>query len=112
MWFDAQAALAKIGGGDAPPSAPVMPDKREAKLAEIAGIAEYEAHASEIATSAARQLMASPYGESPGGRPLTYTGRVVSLEAWRAMAAWERHGPRGQIWSGASQGWEKRRERT
>ena len=112
MWFDAQAALAKIGGGDAPPSAPGMPGERETKLAEIAGIAEYEAHASEIATSAARQPMASPYGKSPGGRPLTYTGCVVSLEAWRAMSAWERHGPRGQIWSGVNQRWENRKERT
>jgi len=112
MWFDAQAALVKIGGGDAPPSAPAMPDKRETKLAEIAEIAVSEDRVPEIPPSAARQLMASPYGESPGGRPLTYTGRVVSLEAWRCLSEWERHGARGRLWDREARQWETKRGET
>jgi hypothetical protein len=35
----------------------------------------------------------SSYGESLGGRLLTWTGRVVSLDAWRKLSEWEKHGP-------------------
>ena len=46
-----------------------------------------------------------PHGRSPGGRPLTWTGRVVSLESWRSMSEAERHGPRGLIWCGIRRAW-------
>ena len=105
MWFDAQAALAKIGGDAAPPSAPAPPDKREAQLAGIAEIAGEGADVLKPSSSAARQPMALPYGESVGGRPLTYTGRVVSLNARRAQSDWERHGPGNRIWDGAAKQW-------
>ncbi|GGE17399.1 hypothetical protein SAMN05421774_10447 [Gemmobacter megaterium] len=26
-------------------------------------------------------------------RPMTWTGKVVSLDAWRRLSAWDRHGP-------------------
>ena len=48
---------------------------------------------------------AFPHGRSPGGRPLTWTGRVVSLESWRSMSEAERHGPRGLIWCGIRRAW-------
>lgn len=35
-----------------------------------------------------------PFGLSPGGRPLTYTGKVVSLGVWRAMNDDEKFGPK------------------
>ncbi len=53
-----------------------------------------------------RSEATSPHGVSPGGRPLTYTGKVVSLDAWRQLSEWERHGPDGKHWNGQSQQWE------
>ena len=47
-----------------------------------------------------------PHGKSPGGRPLTYIGRVVSLDAWRRLSEWEKHGPAGKQWNGTTQKWE------
>lgn len=35
-----------------------------------------------------------PFGLSPGGRPITYTGKVVSLGVWRAMDDAEKLGPK------------------
>lgn len=51
----------------------------------------------------------SPYGTSPGGRPVTYSGKVVSLDAWRSLSEWERHGPRQRRWSGKEQQWIEER---
>ncbi|MFD1157911.1 hypothetical protein [Roseovarius aestuarii] len=47
-----------------------------------------------------------PFGTSPGGRPVTYTGKVVSLDAWRSLSDREKHGPGGKHWGGQSQQWE------
>ncbi|MEL7259263.1 MAG: hypothetical protein AAFN80_15730 [Pseudomonadota bacterium] len=46
------------------------------------------------------------HGFTVGGRPLTYTGRVVSLEDWRNLSEWEKHGPVGRGWNGKTQAWE------
>ena len=42
-----------------------------------------------------------------GGRPVTWTGKVVSLEDWRNLTEWERHGPNGRMWNGKTQQWEQ-----
>jgi len=107
MWFDAQAALGNLGDNAAPPSAPALPDKRETQLAGIAEIAVSEASAPETPPSATPHPMALTHGKSVGGRPLTYTGRVVSLGAWRSLSNWERHGPRGRIWDGVAKQWRQ-----
>ena len=39
------------------------------------------------------------------GRPMTWTGRVVSLDAWRRLSAWERHGPDGRLFCGICRAW-------
>ncbi len=56
--------------------------------------------------SAFSQNGGSPYGTSPGGRPLTWTGKVVSLDDWRTLSEWEKHGPAGKSWSPETQTWE------
>ncbi|MDO6584814.1 hypothetical protein Q4543_04715 [Salipiger sp. 1_MG-2023] len=48
----------------------------------------------------------SPYPASVGNRLTTWTGRVVSLDAWRSLTDWECHGPRGKHWSGITRQWE------
>ncbi|MCZ4354851.1 hypothetical protein O4H61_20280 [Roseovarius aestuarii] len=107
MWFDAQAALARIGGGDVPLPASTRPAQRAPRIAGIAEIAGDTPANSEQPHKAAPQQTETPYGTSPGGRPLTYTGRVVSLDAWRALSEWERHGPRGRIWDGYANQWKQ-----
>lgn len=46
-----------------------------------------------------------PHGLSAGGRPRTWTGKVVSLEEWRQLLEWDRHGPDGRRWDGLSSEW-------
>lgn len=41
------------------------------------------------------------------GKPRTWTGRVVSLEAWRELSGWERHGSTGKLWNGLTRQWGK-----
>jgi hypothetical protein len=48
-----------------------------------------------------------PHGEAAGGRPRTWTGRVVSLNDWRTLTDWERHGPNGRHWNGITRRWEQ-----
>lgn len=48
---------------------------------------------------------AFPYGFAPNGNPRTWTGRIVSLDDWRRLSAWERHGSTGQLWSGITRQW-------
>lgn len=39
------------------------------------------------------------------GRPMTWTGKVVPLDAWRRLSAWERHGPDGRLFCGICRAW-------
>ena len=50
---------------------------------------------------------ASPYGQTIGGRQLTWTGKVVSLADWRTLSEWERHGSTGRVWDGKTQQWKE-----
>jgi hypothetical protein len=46
------------------------------------------------------------HGRSINGTPLTWTGRIVSLDEWRRLSEWERHGSTGQEWNGLTRQWE------
>lgn len=46
------------------------------------------------------------HGVAINGYPRTWTGKVVSLDAWRELSEWERHGPNGRVWNGISKSWE------
>ncbi len=46
------------------------------------------------------------HGFALNGYPKTWTGKVVSLEDWRRLSPWERHGPDGRLWNGKTQRWE------
>jgi len=45
------------------------------------------------------------HGRSFTGDPKTWTGRIVSLDAWRRLSAWDRHGPDGRLFCGACWAW-------
>lgn len=46
-----------------------------------------------------------PRAFSVTDRPLTWTGRVVSLDEWRKLSEWDRHGPDGRMFCGACREW-------
>lgn len=46
------------------------------------------------------------HGRSINGTPLTWTGRIVSLDEWRRLPEWERHGSTGRVWNGLTRQWE------
>lgn len=99
MWFDANAALAEIGAGQ---------DNETRPPATIATLARYIApNVADVATPSMenRRFDHSRHGLPVAGNPLTWTGRVVSLEDWRRLTAWDRHGPDGRIWCGLAKKW-------
>jgi len=100
MWFDVQAALAEIEGGEIPapeicrPATSATPATKPAHVADVASVATPEGF---------------PHGVSIAGNLCTWTGRVVSLDAWRLLSEWERHGPNGRHWDGITRDWIKQR---
>jgi hypothetical protein len=107
MWFDVQQALTEIEGGTPPPL--VQPPVQDPAAIPMPRVAESRvsqhppAQKSEFAPDPADQ---HPHGTTFDGRPLTWTGRVVSLAVWRMLTEWERHGPKGQHWNGLTREWE------
>ena len=41
------------------------------------------------------------------GWPKTWTGKIVSLDEWRTLSAWDKHGPDGRHWNGITRKWEE-----
>lgn len=104
MWFDAQAALAELAGGDMPPADP--PVRQSAPKERAEKPKPRVAYVARVARPPAPEGETFPHGMTPEGRPRTWTGRVVSLEEWRALTEWEKHGPNGRMWNGISKSWE------
>lgn len=134
MWFDARAKLAEIAAQPPAPSAANTPEPSR-DVADVASVAAHEprraafrvADVASVATPPARKsepaqpaprvaTVATPsapdgddpwrHGASVTGSPRTWTGRIVSLDAWRALTEWERHGPNGRHWNGITRRWE------
>ena len=118
MWFDATAALAEIQAGEKPG----FDHAPGANRANRANPATQISTNSTISTPPALELQPDPetpqapqrskpetfpYGRAFGGLPKTWTGCVVSLEEWRGLSEWERHGPDGRHWNGITRQWEK-----
>lgn len=118
MWFDAQAELEKLGrereSDTNSPATIATSATRRARVAIVADVAAPNAPgvtflpqsqpAAEFATSSTQK--AKPDGFTVGGRTITWTGRVVSLDAWRRLSKWEKNGPNGRVWNGLLRGWD------
>lgn len=46
------------------------------------------------------------HGFAVNGYPKTWTGRLVSKQAWTDLSEWEKHGSTGKMWDGLTQKWE------
>lgn len=117
MLFDVQAALAELLS-DAPATI-ATPATNGAKVAEVADVAappaEFSSRANVLPFAPPPSALASPrdgrsafsHGASVTGLPRTWTGRVVSLEEWRTLTEWQKHGPAGRLFCGLCQSWVK-----
>jgi len=107
MLFDAYAALRKLESELVVPATAATPATPKGQtlpfVANVAGVATGQSLKSEKRTGTDA---ASPYGQTIGGRQLTWTGKIVSLADWRNLSEWERHGSTGKVWDGQTQKWE------
>lgn len=121
MKFDAYAALAKLreeaGGGAKRAKRANLP----APFSTISTFSTGQAVKAETASPPAEVLPFAPppdalepsrdtgdpfrHGRSGTGQPLTWTGRVVSLDEWRGLSVWDRHGPDGRTFCGICRAW-------
>lgn len=117
FFFDARAVAAKIQNQQATPANPAKLAKQDTKIdPRLADLAVLAAPISQIAKnedernppiSEPPRLDESPDKTDVGGRPVTWTGKIVSLDDWRNLTEWEKHGPDGRVWNGKTQQWEK-----
>lgn len=112
MWFDASAALSELGAGrqnsTRPSATPATSATKAPRVASVASVATPPAQKQEHEAPKQGNPQhgeAFPHGQTCAGYPLTWTGRMVSLDEWRHLSAWERHGPRGRHWCGVTREW-------
>ena len=113
MWFDPYKALAEIS--DAPPATSATTATSRARVAKVANVATLPRPKPQPAPPNRLVRLNPDAGDLPNGTacdlglfPRTWTGRVVSLAAWRELTEWERHGPRGRHWNAATGSWESK----
>jgi hypothetical protein len=104
MWLDVRAKLAEIQAS--PPSTTATtatkraePVPRVAEVAEVADPLPVKPKMTFAPQPSDREAQGTwRHGVSVTGSPRTWTGRIVSLDAWRSLTEWERHGPNGRHW--------------
>lgn len=124
MLFDVQAALAEILSSPlataetaATPAPEITPVSRVLQVSQSQASEFQNVHALPVSQKS-RVSQSQPAEKKNGdgaadpprafsitGRPLTWTGRVVSLDEWRKLSAWDRHGPDRRLFCGACREW-------
>ncbi len=97
-----------------PPDSMTIPDKTPSEVAECAD-QQLERVFCRVLSNCQVGVENSPekprddcrHGYTVGGRPKTWSGKVVSLADWRALSEWEKHGPDGRVWNGRTRQWEE-----
>ncbi|PTX75816.1 hypothetical protein [Sulfitobacter mediterraneus] len=101
--FDPRAELAEIRKQRPTAATPATSATQTAKthphVAKVADVAVPRPEISEIPTND------MGHGFAINGHPKTWTGNIVSLDAWRGLSDWERHGPNGRVWCGVCREW-------
>jgi hypothetical protein len=117
MLFDVQAALAEILGESTPPAIaaiPAIPSPTNSGNSGNSSLATAGFTSATVLPFAATPSVSPPlrddgdmfrHGRSVTGQPRLWTGRIVSLDEWRKLTAWERHGPDGRMFCGACREW-------
>ncbi|MEI4264240.1 hypothetical protein [Roseovarius sp. D0-M9] len=103
-------ALAEGAASDAliPPDNMTKPDKTPSNQPEdVFCPVLSNCQVQKAGKNGAPQTVEMNHGFSVGGRPRTWTGKIVSLDAWRLLSEWEKHGPDGRLWNGNTMKWEK-----
>lgn len=127
MWFDVAAALAGIEARTPETHAAPHPrDRPVSQLSRVSQAPETEPRSAGAGASVAPSPAPSRperarhvpsalgegdafrHGRTGGGRPRTWSGAIVSLEEWRGLSAWDRHGPDGRLWCGCCRAWVPR----
>lgn len=113
MLFDVKAALAEILASPSCDSRDVIPPESQESQ-------ESQRWANEIGRGVGAVLPFPPSAHAPSqqeadafphgtcsltGEPRTWTGRIVALDAWRALPDWDRHGPAGRLHCGICKAW-------
>ena len=113
MWFDPKPKLAEITA-QAPALVAVSQVSQVSQSRMAREPAPRVASVAVVATPQQPKPGAFPYGTvcNMGDAPRTWTGRIVSLDEWRRLTEWEKHGPNGQHWNGITRQWEKPKEGT
>lgn len=101
MLFDVQTALAEILSTPAATAATIAsPPPKIASVSLKSRVSQ-----SQPAENVEDDGDTFRHGRAYGPRAKTWTGRVVNLEEWRNLSAWDRHGPDGRLWCGICQSW-------
>ncbi len=104
FFFDTKSALAKIENqGCTPATSATSATQETQNTPHVADVAARQGRKAENPPSPDD---VSPYGQTSGGRQRTWTGKVVSLDDWRTLSEWERHGSTGKVWNGMTRAWE------
>jgi hypothetical protein len=123
MWFNPHTKLVEIVGHPPATSAttatqtqparpvsqmsrlsqPLYSQKPVLRVAEVASVAIPLVPKPEPPTN----VEIFPHGVTFTGQPKTWTGYIVSLDTWRNLTEWEKHGPNGRHWNGITQTWEQ-----
>jgi hypothetical protein len=114
MLFDAQAALAEILA--APVATPATPATNTPEMPPVSQVSRLsQSQPAEIPAPATVLPITPPpgtpapsrdegdtfrHGHSFEGSPRTWTGRIVSLDEWQRLSAWDRHGPNVRLFRG------------
>jgi hypothetical protein len=109
--FDPHAALAEIRKEGPTPATPAtsatQAPQNPPHVAKVADVAAFRPEISKSADNAKHsQLQDMRHGFAVNGHPKTWTGNIVSLDAWRRLSEWERHGPNGRVWDGITKQWK------
>ena len=112
MLFDPKAALAEIRKQGPTPATPATSatqlSENTPSVAKVASVAtpqrQTPKNEGQTSTVPADDMR---HGFAINGHPKTWTGNIVSLDAWRRLSEWERHGPDGRLWDGITKQWRK-----
>ncbi len=112
--FDPYAALAEIEKqGHTPATSATLATQAPKMAPNVAEVASVAAPIPEFLENEPRPPAGDMrHGHAINGHPKTWTGKIVSLDAWRQLSHWERHGPDGRHWSGITKCWNAPKDST